>query len=636
MKAIATADLHIDINNRFEDTKAVLHQMAIYAIKNNVEQFWILGDIYDKKRPYSSEIVLFHQFVKSLTDHNIEVKMISGNHDIDKYQVSALKELEVLKLPNVSLLPNPSAAYLGKFEIYLGHFLVIGAKLGTLDYSSKHEISLEKILKNNADLYCFSEDTEVLTNNGWKYYKDLNNTDNVATLNLKNENIEYQVFKKHEKQYKGDMIHFGGRYDLLVTPEHRIVYKNSDINSNILINRVDYISKLRGQIKIPVSGKNNKIDYKIDDSMIKLIAWIIAEGHIDTKLNHIKLGQRESNAYKLRNILDDLNFEYTEKTIEANKVSKITKQNYNTFYIKAKSRDKILPYLNHKNIPEWVENLSTRQFNIFLDELIETDGCIVGPTSSHFYTSTKSVADKLQKLLIQNGNKCIITTKLPRWTKKISYCVQIAKKTWATIAPKKYGMITKQKYSGKVWCLTVDNSTLVVRRNGRAMIVGNCLGDVHKPQKLHSNPDVLYVGSPERIDFGERNEIKGFTLVEADDIGLNYKFIPLKTRPMIQIENNGNGFQDPLPDTKEAIVKVKFNITKDQYKDVNEKKIREEIFPDAQSVRFEYNILRENRVRNDNISEGNSPSEAFVNYAKEKDLGEIVVNTGLEIIKATE
>lgn len=316
MKAIAIADLHIDIDYRFEDTKAVLHQIVSYAITNKIDQVWILGDIYDKKRPCSAEIVLFHQFIKSLTDHNIAIEMISGNHDIDKYQVSALQELAVLDLPGVTLHANPFVINFGKSKIYLGHFLVVGAKLGALNYSSKNEVTLKQILETPADLYL--------------------------------------------------------------------------------------------------------------------------------------------------------------------------------------------------------------------------------------------------------------------------------------------------------------------------------LGDVHKPQKLHSNPDVLYVGSIERTDFGERDEVKGFTLLEETASGLKYHFINLKTRSMIQIENNGGGFQDPLPDTKEAILKVKFNITKEQYRAIDEKKIKIELFPDAYSIKFEYNITREDRIRNANISEGCGPAKAFTNYAKEKELDQIIINAGLEIIEAAE
>ena len=67
MKALVTADLHLDINNRFEDTKEILRQIIKLAIDERVEQIWILGDIYDKKRPFNSERILFHEFIRSLT-----------------------------------------------------------------------------------------------------------------------------------------------------------------------------------------------------------------------------------------------------------------------------------------------------------------------------------------------------------------------------------------------------------------------------------------------------------------------------------------------------------------------------------------------------------------------------------------
>jgi DNA repair protein SbcD/Mre11 len=75
------------------------------------------------------------------------------------------------------------------------------------------------------------------------------------------------------------------------------------------------------------------------------------------------------------------------------------------------------------------------------------------------------------------------------------------------------------------------------------------LGHLHRHQNLNKNgnPAVVYSGSTERIDFGERKEEKGFCRVminpsihspsaNSQDDKVTYKFIPLKTRPMIQIE----------------------------------------------------------------------------------------------------
>lgn len=64
------------------------------------------------------------------------------------------------------------------------------------------------------------------------------------------------------------------------------------------------------------------------------------------------------------------------------------------------------------------------------------------------------------------------------------------------------------------------------------------LGHLHRFQNLnqHNNPPVIYSGSLERIDFGERKEEKGFCLVTINNKQTSYEFIKTPTRPFIQIE----------------------------------------------------------------------------------------------------
>jgi exonuclease SbcD len=65
------------------------------------------------------------------------------------------------------------------------------------------------------------------------------------------------------------------------------------------------------------------------------------------------------------------------------------------------------------------------------------------------------------------------------------------------------------------------------------------LGHLHRHQNLNPTgyPAVVYSGSIERIDFGERNEEKGFCLVSIPEKGkATYEFIPVATRPFIQID----------------------------------------------------------------------------------------------------
>lgn len=63
------------------------------------------------------------------------------------------------------------------------------------------------------------------------------------------------------------------------------------------------------------------------------------------------------------------------------------------------------------------------------------------------------------------------------------------------------------------------------------------LGHIHKHQNLATGqPPVIYPGSIERIDFGEAKEKKGFVLATVGKGEADWHFVPLKTRPFIDLK----------------------------------------------------------------------------------------------------
>lgn len=88
------------------------------------------------------------------------------------------------------------------------------------------------------------------------------------------------------------------------------------------------------------------------------------------------------------------------------------------------------------------------------------------------------------------------------------------------------------------------------------------LGHLHRFQNVngHNHPPVIYSGSIDRIDFGERKEDKGFCLVTIHNKSqTTYEFIKTPVRPFIQIEVQLDGIQSQTDQILEKI--AQYNIT---------------------------------------------------------------------------
>jgi len=89
------------------------------------------------------------------------------------------------------------------------------------------------------------------------------------------------------------------------------------------------------------------------------------------------------------------------------------------------------------------------------------------------------------------------------------------------------------------------------------------LGHLHRYQNVNPGgyPAVVYSGSIERIDFGERKEKKGFCLISIPEKNkASHKFIPVPTRPFVQLEVH---LKEGLPQTEQVIKEVQMHSLKD-------------------------------------------------------------------------
>lgn len=111
--------------------------------------------------------------------------------------------------------------------------------------------ALSSLVSSHYDLIicddiCYDKETEVLTNNGWKLFKDLDKeNDLIATLNNVTDEIEYQKPINYiQYHYKGDMIGIKHKnIDFLVTPDHDLYFKEYGKDNYEIIKAKDAFGK---------------------------------------------------------------------------------------------------------------------------------------------------------------------------------------------------------------------------------------------------------------------------------------------------------------------------------------------------------------------------------------------------------
>lgn len=156
------------------------------------------------------------------------------------------------------------------------------------------------------------------------------------------------------------------------------------------------------------------------------------------------------------------------------------------------------------------------------------------------------------------------------------------------------------------------------------------LGHIHRHQDLNrgQQPPVVYCGSPDRIDFGEKDEEKGFVLVELQKGRADYRFVPVPgSRPFLDIEVDAES-EDPTETIvsaikkhalRNAIVKLTYRIGQEQQGLIREREIREALSGAFLVVSMHRKVQRDAAGRNRLLTESKSPREALELYIESKD-----------------
>jgi len=372
----------------------------------------------------------------------------------------------------------------------------------------------------NSQYQCHSEDTEFLTNKGWKYFYEIDKDNKLATYNLKNNKLQYQKpIRKINKSYKGNLVHIkSNKVDALVTPNHQMVCKPADYPSKDdwdFVDAYNLPSKVSIRTKrvlfpscVDWNGKEKKIfkikqgwrkdrygigiwkEYSLEkhrpidvemDMFLKFLGFFVTKGSTSKKTRgEISFSQNEGIVLKsMKNILKSMSIDFKEY-----KNKNTVRLVFSHIWLWGWLRENVKTCSYDARIPRIFFNLSKRQLKILFDTLIDGGGYIIKykKGDSYQYTSiSKQLVNDVMEIGFMIGYDSSIskikTRKIYKNGKVYvqrsdSFRVCLRKAIGNGIDPNK--QIYEVPYSGNVVCFKTKNATLITRRNGKILISGNC------------------------------------------------------------------------------------------------------------------------------------------------------------------
>lgn len=365
-------------------------------------------------------------------------------------------------------------------------------------YVFEHKIFFDNLLRsefaNNYhaimqtnDNHCFTDEVEVLTNEGWKHYVDVLEEDTIATLNTETGGVEYQSPLKriYNPITEPTEIHeyHGRSFSIEVTAKHRMYCKKiSTMCTKPKEFEYQYSEDLKkGRVYFQTSVQNNNPEFsEISDEFIQLAAWIATDGSIPYNTYIIHQSKPEG-IKKIEKLITQLGVDVNavkrlKKSKPAKEIKgkavKVNHQMYSYVFSKTTVTKEIIDtfkkYIPSKNIPNWVEKLSKRQFDLYLQSIIDGDGNIKpGVTTSATIYGKYDFLSSFQKLCILNGHRTVLTTNV-RGDHTLS--VTFDKSEYDFGIKNKKVVYRQPEYT---WCFTLPNSNMIVRHNGKVSVQGN-------------------------------------------------------------------------------------------------------------------------------------------------------------------
>ena len=347
---------------------------------------------------------------------------------------------------------------------------------------------------------CYDEETEFLTRDGWKFGRDVQDTDELYCYDTQSDTWDWgkQLEPFYSKHYTGTMYEYHGRVtDFSVTHGHKIWaatigcdYQQRQIQDVFGKNiHVPCVAKRFGWAKehpfiLPmVDGCRINVPDSYDaGDWAEFLGWFLAEGSAvyDTNAGRYEVTITQYAAVNpvkvqmIHNLLNRLDIPYTYTKNE---------RQFRIYNKRLAAYFRQFGYSHEKFIPGWLFEQPDYVINRFLDAMLLGDGSITPdrprndgkPTyRCRIRLTSEKLIDQLQMLFCMIGIPTVktCTGNDPRYPEsKDQYYLGISMADTTERRLDKGWQ--KREYDGMVYCPTVATGYILTRRHGKVIILSN-------------------------------------------------------------------------------------------------------------------------------------------------------------------
>ncbi len=353
---------------------------------------------------------------------------------------------------------------------------------------------------------CFSADAEVLTEQGWKKFYELDPEDRVLTYNLEKGIAEFQKPTRHFAYfYSGKMyVQINRRLETCVTPNHRmLVSRERDCNGlkkPLLLEARQIAGKPMAYLLAAPCEEGEKPEYFIlpkvkagnhkhpfparaipMDDWLKFLGWYIAEGYCSEDKNGVCTVFLPIR-YRQEEVLSAMRAIGLSPVVDGHHIKVTSRQLYEYLKLLGKSREKYIPLE--------IKRLHPQKLRILLDALLEGNGNRHSKHGWKYTTASRQLADDVQEIALKCGMSASVVQ-----DREGFYRVYIST-TRTTMCNLGKNRSHWADYTGMVYCVEVPNGTVMVRQGGHAYFSGNSKGSgdqyVRDYFRIYGLPTVVF------------------------------------------------------------------------------------------------------------------------------------------------